>query len=166
MLASVFHPKNASLLLALAAIAILATVFALQYLGGVEPCQMCIWQRWPIAALALIGLIGAFWRPKAMLTLAFLTMLVSVGLASYHVAVEEGWLALPASCAAGTDASSIEELRAMLEAAPPSCDQVDFRFLGLSLAGLNVIGSLILALFAAIALSSRQRQASSMAHQA
>lgn len=165
MLSSIFHPKNASLLLALAAIGTLLTAFALQHLGGVEPCQMCIWQRWPFAALALVGLIGAFWRPKPMLTLALLIMLVSLGLGSYHVAVEQGWLALPAGCAAGADATSVEELKALLKAAPPSCDQVDFTFLGLSLAGWNVIGSLTLAGFALMALTSTQRNPSPMAHQ-
>ena len=165
MLSSFHHPKTASLLLALAAIGALLTVFALEHLGGVAPCRMCIWQRWPFAALALIGLIGVFWRPKVMLTLAFLTMLVSVGLGAYHVAVEQGWLALPAGCAAGADASSVEELKALLKAAPPGCDQVEFTFLSLSLASWNVIGSLILSGFALFVLTTIWRHPSAMAHQ-
>ncbi len=165
MPSSFYHPKNASLLLALAAIAILGAVFALQYLAGLEPCRMCIWQRWPFAALALIGVIGAFAWPRTMLTLALLAMLASLGLAGYHVAVEQGWLALPAGCAAGSGASSVEELKAMLEAAPPSCDQVGFSLLGLTLAGWNAVASLILALFTLIVLVSDRRQASFMAHQ-
>lgn len=165
MPASFYHPKNASLLLGLAAITILATVFASQYLGGLAPCRMCIWQRWPFAVLVVIGLIGAFWRPRVMLALAFLTLLVSIGLAGYHVAVEQGWLALPAGCAAGTDASSIEELKAMLKSAGPTCDQVDFTFLGLSLAGWNVVGSAILTVFTLIALLAGRRDHVSVAHQ-
>ncbi|MGI9485007.1 MAG: disulfide bond formation protein B [Geminicoccaceae bacterium] len=165
MPASFYHPKNASLLLGLAALAILATVFASQYLGGLEPCQMCIWQRWPFAILVVIGLIGAFWRPKVMLTLALLTLLVSIGLAGYHVAVEQGWLALPAGCAVGTDAGSVEELKALLKAAPPTCDQVDFSVLGLSLAGWNVVGSIILATFTLIVLLADRRQSAPIAHQ-
>ncbi len=165
MPASFYHPKNASLLLMLAAIAILATVFASQYLGGLAPCRMCIWQRWPFAVLAALGLIGAFWRPKAVLTLALLTLLVSVGLAGYHVAVEQGWLALPAGCAAGSGAGSVDELKAMLKAAPPTCDQVNFTFLGLSMAAWNVVGSVILAIFTLIVLLTDRRQTSPMAHQ-
>ncbi len=165
MPSSFYHPKNASLLLALAAIAILASVFALQYLVGLAPCRMCIWQRWPFAALALIGLIGAFWRPKVMLMLACLTLLVSIGLAGYHVAVEQGWLALPAGCAAGAGAGSVEELKAMLKEAPPSCDQVDFTFLGVSLAGWNAVASLTLAGFVLVVLTSTRRDPSPMAHQ-
>lgn len=165
MPASFYHPKNASLLLTLAAAAILATVFASEHLGGLEPCPMCIWQRWPFAVLVVVGLIGALWRPKVMLTLAFLTLLVSVGLAGYHVGVEQGWLALPAGCASAGEAGSIDELKAMLKSAGPTCDQVAFTFLGLSFAGWNVVGSLILALFTLIVLTSSRRQHASMAHQ-
>ncbi len=165
MPSSFYHSKNASLLLVLAALAILATVFASQYLGGLEPCQMCIWQRWPFAVLAALGLIGTFWQPKVMLTLALLTLLVSIGLAGYHVAVEQGWLALPAGCAAGTDASSVEELKAMLKSAGPTCDQVSFTLLGLSMAAWNLIGSIILALFTLIVLLADRHQSAPIAHQ-
>ena len=138
-------PKTAALLLALASVSILGTVFALQYIGGLPPCQMCIWQRWPYAALILLGLFGWFGQPRLALALALPVLLLSVGLGGYHFAVEQGWVALPAGCAAGGEATSVEELRALLKAAPPSCDQVGFTFLGLSLAAWNIVGSLVLA---------------------
>ena len=162
---SFYHPKNASLLLGLAALLILATVFVMQYGFGLVPCRMCIWQRWPFAALALVGLIGAFAWPRTMLTLAALALLVSVGLGGYHVAVEQGWLALPAGCATVGQAGSVEELKAMLKAAPPSCDQVAFTFLGLSLAAWNVVASVVLVIFSLIVLTASRRHPSFMAHQ-
>lgn len=162
---SFYHPKNASLLLMLAAFAILATVFVMEYGFGLAPCPMCIWQRWPFAVLVIVGFIGACTWPRAMLTLALLTMLVSIGLGGYHVGVEQGWIPLPAGCAAGGEATSVEELKTMLKAAPPSCDQVGFSVLGLSLAAWNVVGSVLLALFTLIVLLSSRRQASSLAHQ-
>ncbi|MGI9436643.1 MAG: disulfide bond formation protein B, partial [Geminicoccaceae bacterium] len=94
------------------------------------------------------GLAGAFWRPRFVLALAVPLLLISAGLAGYHVAVEQGWIALPAGCAAGGNATSVEELKALLAEAPPSCDQVGFSLLGLSLAGWNLLVSLILAGFA------------------
>ena len=96
-----------------------------------------------------------------MLTLAFPILLLSIGLASYHVAVEHGWLALPSGCAAGMEAGSVDELKALLKAAPPTCDQIGFTFLGLSLAGWNVVGSIILTLFTLMVLRSNRRQKSS-----
>jgi disulfide bond formation protein DsbB len=144
-------PRTASLLLALASVAILAAVFAFQYLGGAAPCPLCIWQRYPYAVLIGLGVIGYFWQPRAMLALAALVLLVGAGLAGYHYGIEQGWFALPAGCAAGAEASSVEELRRLLRDAPPACDQVRFTVLGLSLAAWNVLASLGLAAFAAAA---------------
>jgi disulfide bond formation protein DsbB len=146
---SLFRPHAALLLLAFTAAVILLTVFALQYLADLAPCRMCIWQRWPFAILVVLGLAGAFWKPRLALALSVPLLLVSAGLAGYHVAVEQGWLALPAGCAAGGEATSVEELKALLAEAPPSCDQVGFTWLGMSLAGWNLLVSLVLAGFSA-----------------
>jgi disulfide bond formation protein DsbB len=146
MLARALEPSRACLLLALASAAILFGALGLQYLAGLPPCPLCIWQRWPYVALIVLGGVG--WRawPRAMLGLATLVLLVGAGLAAYHVGIEEGWWALPASCVAGGDAESIEDLKRLLAEAPPACDQVSF-ILGLTLAGWNLVASLLLALF-------------------
>lgn len=153
------QPRAASLLLAAAATAILLTALGLQYLGGLPPCHLCVLQRYPFAALIAIGILGWYWQPRLMLALAALVLLTSAGLAGYHLGVEQGWWALPAGCTAGGDARSIDELRRMLAEAPPTCDQVSFTFLGLSLAAWNGMISLALAaLCAAFALGvGRQR---------
>lgn len=147
---SLIRPRTALLLLAFIAADTLLAVFAIEHIGNVPPCRMCIWQRWPYAALILLGLAGAFWKPRLALALAVPLLLLSAGLAGYHVAVEQGWIALPAGCAAGGNATTVEELKALLAEAPPSCDQVGFSLLGLSLAGWNLVLSIVLAGFAAI----------------
>ncbi|MGI9449475.1 MAG: disulfide bond formation protein B [Geminicoccaceae bacterium] len=145
---SLFTPRTALLFLAFIAADILLIVFAIEYIADAAPCRMCIWQRWPFAALIVLGLVGAFWKPKIALPLVVPLMLLSAGLAGYHVGVEQGWIALPAGCAAGGNATSVEELKALLANAPPSCDQVAFKLLGLSLAAWNLVTSLVLAGFA------------------
>jgi len=145
---SLIRPRTALLLLAFVAADVLLIVFALQHLADLAPCRMCIWQRWPFAVLIILGLAGAFWRPKLVLWLAMPLLLLSAGLAGYHVAVEQGWLALPSGCTAGGEATSVEELKTLLADAPPTCDQVGFQLLGLSLAGWNLVVSLFLAAFA------------------
>ena len=142
-------PPTVSLALALIAALLLATVLALQYLAGLAPCPLCVWQRYPHLAVAVLGLIGWRWQARPMLGLIALVLLGGAGLAAYHVGVEQGWIALPAGCAAGQDATSVEELRQLLAEAPPPCDQVGLTFAGLSLAGWNLIGSLVLAGIAA-----------------
>jgi len=126
---------------------------------------MCIWQRWPFAALAAIGLIGAFVWPRVMLSIAVAVLLVSIGLGGYHVGVEQGLIPLPAGCSTVGEAGSVEELKAMLKAAPPSCDQVTANFFGLSLATWNVVASTILTIFSLIVLTTSRRQAFTPAHQ-
>jgi disulfide bond formation protein DsbB len=141
-------PPTVSLALALVAALLLATVLALQYLAGLAPCPLCVWQRYPHLAVVVLGLIGWRWRPRPMLGLIALVLLTGAGIAAYHVGVEQGWVALPAGCAAGQGATSVEELRQMLAEAPPACDQVSFTLLGLSLAGWNLLGSLVMAAIA------------------
>jgi disulfide bond formation protein DsbB len=145
----VLLPPTAALLLALASALILLAVLALQYLGGLPPCPLCVWQRWPYVAVVALGLIGWRWRPRLMLALTAPALLIGAGLGAYHVGIEQGWWALPAGCAAGEGAQSVEDLKRLLAEAPPACDQVSFTFLGLSLAGWNVITSLALAAYAA-----------------
>jgi disulfide bond formation protein DsbB len=143
--------STVSLALALVAALLLATVLALQHLAGLAPCPLCVWQRYPHLAVVVLGLIGWRWQARPMLGVIALVLLGGAGLAAYHVGVEQGWWALPAGCAAGQGASSVEELRQMLAEAPPACDQVSFTFAGLSLAGWNLLGSLVLAGIAAAA---------------
>ena len=151
MRARVLEAPRACLLLALASAAILLGALALQYLGGLPPCPLCIWQRWPYVALIALGLVGWRWHPRAMLGVATMVLLGGAGLAVYHIGIEQGWWALPAGCAAGGDAQSVEDLKRLLAEAPPACDQVSFTFLGLSLAGWNIVASLALAAYAAAA---------------
>ncbi len=128
------------LILAAAAAAALLVALALQLIGGLPPCPFCIYQRYPYLVVILVCLLG-WWlgRPRLTLALAALALLADAGLATYHVAIEQGWVGLPESCAAVGKATTIEELRRQIQAAPARCDQVGFTFLGLSLAAWNLL---------------------------
>ncbi len=143
----------AALLLAAASAAALLAVLALQYVAEIAPCPLCIWQRYPHLALIALGLIGWRWRAPPMLALIALVLLGNTGLAAYHLGIEQGWWALPAGCVAGQGASSVAELRELLAQAPPTCDQVSFTLLGLSLAAWNGVLCLVLAGYACAALA-------------
>ncbi len=158
MLSRLLVPRTAALLLALASAAALLAVLALQYLGGLPPCPLCVWQRWPWVGVALLGLLGWRWQPRPLLGVIALLLLTGAGIGAYHVGIEQGWWALPAGCAAGAEATSVEDLKRLLAEAPPACDQVSFALLGLTLAGWNVVGSLALAAYAAAAALGRGRR--------
>lgn len=159
--ASASAKGRALLLVAFAAAIALATAFALEHLGGYAPCSLCVYERWPWA-LALLAVLGGrlFGRPGPALLIAALLLLGNTALSAYHVGVEAGWFALPGTCTAGGGAATLEELRAQLEAARPTCDRVALRVFGLSLAAWNGIAAAAVAALAALALVRARRLSS------
>ena len=86
----------ARLLALLVPLGLLGGALGSQYLGGLHPCEMCYWQRWPhAAAIVLAG--AAFLLPAAsprarMLTgLAALAIAISGAIGVFHAGVELGW---------------------------------------------------------------------------
>ncbi len=148
-------------IVALAAAIALATAFALEHLGGYAPCSLCLYERWPWA-LALIAALGGqlIGRPRPALLIAGLLLLGNAGLSAYHVGVEAGWFALPGTCTAGGAVTTLEELRAQLEAARPTCDRVALSVFGLSLAAWNGIAAAGIAVLAVLTLVRAPRLSS------
>jgi disulfide bond formation protein DsbB len=145
------HLIYPSLALAASA-AILAGAYAFQYLGGIEPCSLCLYQRvpyWVAISLGLAAPVLARRRrlPGLVMGAIAVAFLVGAGLALYHVGVEQQLIAGPQACSAAPgEATTIEALRAQLLARPVvRCDQVPWSLFGVSLAGYNAILSLALA---------------------
>ena len=150
--------------------AVLAAVLLAQYWGGLLPCELCLWQRWPWAAAVTIAIVALFaGSPPALRWLAGLFAVIfaaSAALAFYHVGVEQHWFAGPVACTAGPDgAATVEELkRHILGTAPVLCDRIAWSLFGVSLAGWNLVGSLLMAACCTAVLvrapaSERRRQA-------
>lgn len=157
-------PRQALALVAAAAGLPLAVAYAAQYWGGLAPCDLCLYQRYPyFAALALAILGVALIRRRAavrlMVALAGGAFLVSGAVAAFHVGVEEGWWQGTAACG-GIDAGSAEEFKAQVLAAPlVRCDEVPWSLFGISMAGYNFIyaGAAGLAALGAAGVASRRR---------
>lgn len=134
-----------------ASAAILLAALGFQYLGGLQPCVLCIWQRWPYVAAILLAAGAAALRRhpvgRLLLGLAGLAFLAGAGIAAFHVGVELHWWAGTAECGAdAAPAASVEELKRRLLAQPVvRCDEVAWSLLGLSMAGWNLLLSLGLA---------------------
>lgn len=120
-----------------------------QYLGGLHPCEMCYWQRWPHGVAILVAL-AAFTVPaqsrasRGLTLLAALAIAVSGAIGVYHAGVEarifEGFTQCTATVTPGL--STAELLKQLTQAPLIRCDEVQFRFLGISMAGWNAILSL------------------------
>jgi disulfide bond formation protein DsbB len=111
-----------------------------QYLGGLHPCEMCYWQRWPHAAAILLA-AGAFALParsRLLTALAALAIAVSGAIGVFHAGVELGWWEGLTRCTVG-GALSLDEL---MNVPLVRCDQVQWSLLGISMAGWNAIISL------------------------
>lgn len=129
-------------------IGLLGGALGSEHIGGLHPCEMCYWQRWPHAAAILLAAL-AFTAPAASRRSRILTLLaaaaitVSGVIGVYHAGVELGIFEGITTCTTTARAASTEELLKQLMQVPlVRCDQVQWAFLGISMAGWNAILSL------------------------
>ena len=132
--------------------ALLAGAYGSQHLGGLHPCEMCYWQRWPHFAAVAFALLsfatrGAADRGRSFVWLAALAMLVSGGIGVYHAGVEAGIFEGLTQCS--TSGGSGDILADIMATPLIRCDEVQFSFLGISMAGWNAILSIGFALLIA-----------------
>jgi disulfide bond formation protein DsbB len=148
-----------ALLILLAALAILAAVWIFQAFGY-SPCELCLTERYayyagaPIAALtAWLASRSAHGAARALFVLLALVFLANVGLAFYHVGVEQHWWPGPSACTGALSGPvNVDDLMQSLNSARVvNCDEVQLRILGLSFAGWDVVASAAIALYAALA---------------
>jgi disulfide bond formation protein DsbB len=136
------------LLAGLGSAAVLAGAFAFQYLGGLAPCTLCLWQRWPHAAAVAVMALALALPSRAWPWLGALAALATAGIGGFHAGVEHGWWEGLASCSGGSIAGlSVETLLDPTAevAAPVRCDEVPWSLMGISMAGWNMLVSLGLA---------------------
>jgi disulfide bond formation protein DsbB len=123
--------------------ALLGGALAFQYIGGLHPCEMCYWQRWPHGAAILFALL-AFTSPAAKSRSRNFTLLASLAIAIsgiigvYHAGVESGVFEGFTTCTS-TAATSLQDI---LNTPLVRCDQVQWSLFGISMAGWNAILSL------------------------
>jgi disulfide bond formation protein DsbB len=140
--------RTLTLIAMLGSIALLGGAFAFQYIGGLAPCQLCLWQRWPHAAAILIGAVALATGWRGLLWLGALAALTTAGIGGFHVGVEQGWWEGLATCTGGSISgiSTADLLNPAADvAAPVRCDAIAWSMLGISMAGWNMIVSVGLA---------------------
>ncbi|MEX2517777.1 MAG: disulfide bond formation protein B [Paracoccaceae bacterium] len=148
--------------------AVLGGALFSQYVGGLMPCPMCIWQRWPhgvaIALAALALLVGPGRVGAALLWFGAAALLIGAGLGAFHAGVELQYWEGPSSCTGGAIGGlTPQQLIEQIMAAPlVRCDEIEWSFLGVSMAGWNAVLSLFMAGLTGLA---ARRYASSSASQ-
>ena len=144
-----------------AAVAVIGAALLSQYWGGLQPCELCLMERWPYYAAIVIAVLAlavpmAGW-PRTALLLLTLVFVASAALGVYHVGVEQHWFPGPTACTSnGRAPQTLAELKQMLARTQVvMCDQVQWSLGGISLAGWNFIASALIAVFAFFAWRQR-----------
>lgn len=142
-----------ALILAVSA-AMLSAAYAFQYLGGLAPCTLCLYQRVPYALTIALSVLALPFAPilgprlvalgVAVCALAFTG---GAAVAGFHVGVEQGWWEGLSSCGSHIDPNqSFEDFKAELLAAPVvRCSDIPWSMFGISMAGYNFLASVVFA---------------------
>ena len=149
--------EAARLIALLLPLGLLGGALGSQYVGGLDPCEMCYWQRWPHGAAIALGAL-AFTTPartrlsRTLTVLAAVAIAISGAIGVYHAGVEAGIFEGFTTCAA----AGPRTLEDIMATPLIRCDQVQWSFIGISMAGWNAILSLGgAALIAALGLRGR-----------
>ena len=153
-------PRRVFGLLALACVAMLAFGLYLQHVVGLEPCPMCVVQRYALVLVALVAGIAASFRGRGVHVAGAALMTLLAGGGAF-VAARQSWLQWypPEVASCGRDIYGMIETFPLKRAIPMifkgsgDCTKIDWTFLGLSIAnwsflcfvGIAVIGLVLIA---------------------
>lgn len=145
--------RSPAILLFLGSGALLAGAYGFQYIGDLQPCVLCLYQRVPHAVVLGLTLIAVILAPRPVAAWAVggagLALLAGAGIAGFHIGVEQHWWQGTAECGSTVAGDTLEALRAQLLAQPVvRCDEVPWSLFNVSMAGYNLAFSAALAIFA------------------
>jgi disulfide bond formation protein DsbB len=157
--------KAAALAFVLGLLAILGA-WGSQIFGGLVPCDLCLEQRWAYYwGLPILAAILVLWNRLPMVVWYIATAAViaifawGAYMGAYHAGVEWGFWPGPTACTGtGTGGLSFDALNDINAARVVPCDAVQFRFLGISLAGYNALIQLTMIGLLAFAFANQWRR--------
>jgi disulfide bond formation protein DsbB len=136
----------ARILALLVPLLLMAGALGSQYVGGLHPCEMCMWQRWPHYAAIAAALLAIVLRrtPVSLLLtiLAALLILASGGVGVWQAGAEYHWWQGPQHCTGFAHGRGADLLRSILAQPLIQCDVPQWTLLNISLAGWNALFSL------------------------
>jgi disulfide bond formation protein DsbB len=123
--------------------ALLAGAYGSQYIGGLYPCEMCWWQRYPHFAAVPIALLGFFTgnpgMKRVIVALAAFAILTSGLIGGYHAGVEYKFWEGLSTCSNVPTGSANDVLKQIMKAPLIRCDVAPWTLAGISLAGFNFL---------------------------
>lgn len=140
----------------------LATAFIAEAVLLLEPCKLCIYQRYPYGIAILIGILGLIYKKdilisRILLGICAILYLTNSGIAVYHTGVEQRWwISAVEGCTVNfetLDHGKQSMLDNIMSAPTGSCEDIPWSdpVLGLSMANYNIVLCFILALYSLVA---------------
>lgn len=128
----------------------------LQHFEGLEPCPMCIMQRYALATIGVIGLIAGLHGPRRTGVRLYGALLLLVALTGGGIAARQSWMQLypPKISECGPDLEYMLGSFPLADALPMifrgagDCTAIDWTFLNLSIANWSLINFTLIAVFA------------------
>ena len=128
-----------------------AIFFALyvEHVLGYKACKLCLYQRIPYLVAIFISFIGYnYVKNKKILILISIVFLISTFISGYHYGIENNIFEEFAGCSTNTlNIINKEELLESLKNNIPNCKDVNFKIFGFSLAGINLLLSLLIVIY-------------------
>jgi len=127
---------------------VLVSAFIIEHQLDHKPCKLCLYERIPyfLSMPLIIKILFTKKYERVTLLILFLIFISGAALAFYHFGIEQGFFSESLACTTGDLSKTLskEELLEQLKQSGTSCKDVSFRILGLSLAAINTIFSLVL----------------------
>jgi len=128
----------------------LFSAYFIQYILGHQPCKLCLIERIPYILTIIIIILSFTIKKYEKIYLIFLSLIFisATFISLYHFGIEQGFIKESLVCDLNNQNNTLttEDLLKELKEKTISCKDVTFKILGLSLASINIIISLILSI--------------------
>ena len=148
----ILFPNRKNFYLIILSISLISLISALyiEYILQYEPCKLCIYQRLPYIAAIFVSFIGFYYSNNdQILIVTIMIFVLSAILSGYHFGIENNLIEEISSCTNNSlDISNKSKLLETLnKSMPVDCKDVTFKILGVSLAAINTILSILIVIF-------------------
>ena len=142
--------KNFYLIILFISLISIISALYIEYILQYEPCKLCIYQRLPYIAAIFISIVGFNYSTNdKILIITIMVFAISVIISGYHFGIENNLIQEISSCTNNSlDVSNKSKLLESLnKSMPVDCKDATFKILGISLAAINTILSILIVIF-------------------
>ena len=142
--------KNFYLIILIISMISIISALYIEYILQYEPCKLCIYQRLPYITAIFISFIGFNYSSNdKILIILIMIFVLSAIISGYHFGIENNLFDELSACV--NDSLDISNKSKLLESLnqsmPVNCKDATFKILGVSLAAINTILSVLIVIF-------------------